>query len=117
MSATRFHAAFKRAAGASPMEYLIGHRMKNAQRLLSSTALSVREVAERCGYDDQFFFSRIFKARAGMPPTDYRGLAARMYPRMTCSTLRHEPLAVLARGGAETLPEGAGEVVDVVETG
>lgn len=79
MSETRFHASFKLATGTSPLDYLIGRRTREAQRLLCSTDLGVAEIAEMCGYDDPFFFSRIFKARCGASPRAYRGMAAEVF--------------------------------------
>lgn len=82
MSETRFHASFRRATGTSPAAYLIDRRTRHAQRLLGATDLSVSEVAEKCGFEDPFFFSRTFKNRVGTSPTDYRRLAGEMFSRM-----------------------------------
>ncbi|HXR07467.1 MAG TPA: helix-turn-helix domain-containing protein, partial [Candidatus Acidoferrum sp.] len=47
-------------------------RMRQACRLLAATSMSVKEVAAVLGYDDPFYFSRLFKSVNGTPPTDYR---------------------------------------------
>jgi len=72
MSPPRFHAVFKAVTGSAPVEHLIKRRMKHAQSLLDLKDRSVREIAEECGYEDQYFFSRTFKNYAGMSPMEYR---------------------------------------------
>lgn len=62
----------KRETGVSPQEYLIATRMKRASEFLISTSDSIRNVAEECGYDDALAFSKAFKAKYGMNPSDYR---------------------------------------------
>jgi AraC-like DNA-binding protein len=40
--------------------------------LLDNTDLSVKEVANILGYEDAFYFSRVFKALNDISPTEYR---------------------------------------------
>lgn len=48
-------------------------RMKRAVELLSKARnLGMKELAARCGYEDPLYFSRIFKAHFGMPPSRFR---------------------------------------------
>jgi AraC-like DNA-binding protein len=72
ISPSHFFVLFKRWTGFSPIDYLIRLRMREACRLLGSTALSVKEIAAEMGYEDPFYFSRVFKAVHGLAPTDYR---------------------------------------------
>jgi AraC-like DNA-binding protein len=74
ISASHFFAMFKRLMGCAPIEFFISLRMRRACDLLDETALSVKEVAATLGYDDQFYFSRVFKSATQMPPTHYRVL-------------------------------------------
>jgi AraC-like DNA-binding protein len=71
-SPSHFFVLFKRWVGLSPIDYFIRLRMRRACRLLAATSLSVKEVAAALGYDDPFYFSRVFKSVNGTPPTDYR---------------------------------------------
>lgn len=49
-------------------------RMRKAASLLSTLAdPGIKEVAARCGYEDPLYFSRVFKAHFGMPPSRLRG--------------------------------------------
>jgi len=71
-SPSHFFVLFKRWAGLSPIDYFIRLRMRQACRLLAATSMSVKEVAAVLGYDDPFYFSRLFKSVNGTPPTGYR---------------------------------------------
>ncbi|MBN8218436.1 MAG: helix-turn-helix domain-containing protein [Spirochaetes bacterium] len=64
--------AFKKEYGLSPMQYLIRKRIDVAKVLLDTSPLKSREIAERCGFENEFYFSRLFRQVAGMPPTDWR---------------------------------------------
>mgnify|MGYP002604646295 CR=1 FL=1 len=45
---------------------------ETAQRLLTYTRKSVKEIAAALGFSDQYYFSGCFKARTGVSPTAYR---------------------------------------------
>lgn len=72
MSCTAFRSAFKKHTGVSPNEYLITQRISAACQLLARTDKSVSAIAAEVGYGDQYYFSRIFKKKVGMPPLRYR---------------------------------------------
>ncbi len=72
MSQTRFFIAFKNVTGMAPVEYLIQTRLKESQRMLWLTQDSITEIALQCGYEDPFFFSKIFKKYTGTTPRQYR---------------------------------------------
>ena len=72
VSPSHFFALFKQLTGCPPMDYFTRLRMRHACRLLDSTSASVKEVAAALGYDDQFYFSRVFKAVNNVPPSRYR---------------------------------------------
>ncbi|HXR03139.1 MAG TPA: AraC family transcriptional regulator [Verrucomicrobiae bacterium] len=74
VSPSYFFALFKRRTGSSPMDYFTHLRMQHACRLLDATSASVKEVAAVLGYDDPFYFSRVFKAVNRIPPSRYRAL-------------------------------------------
>ena len=63
---------FKQHMKISPAQYLLSLRMVNAQSLLENTDYSVGEVAEIVGYDNQLYFSRVFKKEYGVSPAQYR---------------------------------------------
>lgn len=72
LSASHYTSVFKRQTGYAPIDYLIRLRMHRACQLLDTTDLSIKEVAASLGYDDPFYFSRIFKSVNENSPSDYR---------------------------------------------
>jgi transcriptional regulator GlxA family with amidase domain len=63
---------FQNTFGLSPQEFLLKTRVLAAARLLETTALSVSEIACRCGFTDQSAFTQHFRKRTGVTPTAYR---------------------------------------------
>lgn len=72
LSPAHFSVLFKEQTGCSPRDYLHLLRIHRACQLLRTSNLSVKEIATRLGYQDQFHFSRQFKAFQGASPSDYR---------------------------------------------
>lgn len=62
----------KSLTGVTPMDFLARARMKKAQQLLSDTDLTIFEVADKCGYYDPKYFSKVFKRTTGKSPSDYK---------------------------------------------
>ncbi len=67
-----FIALFKKHTGKTPGEYMIDLRLSEAALLLEDRKLKVREAAAMVGYQNNYYFSRLFKARYGLPPQVYR---------------------------------------------
>ena len=63
---------FKAVYGKSLAAHIKEHRMERASELLRDTNLSVAEIAERVGYENQSKFSAEFKKQTGRLPTEYR---------------------------------------------
>jgi len=76
VSPSRFFVLFKHATGHTPIDFFIHLRMRRACELLEATSLSVQEVAASLGYDDQFYFSRVFKSVNHVAPSEYRAQLA-----------------------------------------
>ena len=72
LGTSQFHVLFRSLAGMTPTQYITKLRMSLAARLLCDAALSIGEVAERCGYGDSFYFSRVFHRETGKSPSSYR---------------------------------------------
>ena len=75
VSCSHYFAVFKRRTGYAPIEFFIRLRMYHACRLLDATSLSVKGVAAALGYDDPFYFSRVFKSVNRVAPSEYRVMA------------------------------------------
>lgn len=66
---------YKEFTGQSPTKYLIALRMNEAKRLLSANNnLSVKAIGKLVGYDDQYYFSKLFKKVTGFYPSEYKDM-------------------------------------------
>lgn len=63
---------FRHYTGRGVMTYLADVRHREALALLRETDLAVAEVARNVGYDDPYYFSRVFKTREGCAPLYFR---------------------------------------------
>lgn len=72
LSASRYRYVFKELTGKSPKEYLTDIRMFRARDLLTTTNLSVSDIAESVGYKNMLYFCRIFKQYSGMTASEFR---------------------------------------------
>ena len=68
LSPEHFHRMFHAIFYTTPYQYACARRMILAKSLLSEGLVSVAEVAERCGYADPFYFSRVFRRYFGVSP-------------------------------------------------
>jgi AraC-like DNA-binding protein len=82
VSPSHFFALFKRQTGCAPIDYFTHLRMQHACQLLDATSASVKEVAAVLGYDDPFYFSRVFKAVNRIPPSRYRAMQKHSPPAL-----------------------------------
>lgn len=69
---TYFGNCFKRVFGISPMQYVINKKIALACQLLTGTDQSVREIAYSLGFENEFYFSRVFKIKTKKSPVAYR---------------------------------------------
>jgi AraC-like DNA-binding protein len=72
LSASRFFELFKRATGTTPLNWFIRARMRWASELLANSDLQIKRISAQVGYEDPFYFSRVFKSVYGIAPYDYR---------------------------------------------
>ncbi|NQX59708.1 helix-turn-helix domain-containing protein [Paenibacillus qinlingensis] len=63
---------FKRHAGITIGSYIHQLQIQKAKHLLSSTTSIIRTIAEEVGFQDPFYFSRIFKKLEGISPQQFR---------------------------------------------
>lgn len=62
---------FKKTFGQTTIDYLTHVRMNHAKRYLAESDDRLRDIAQRVGYKDEFYFSRIFKKKVGISPSEY----------------------------------------------
>ncbi|MDX1452521.1 MAG: helix-turn-helix domain-containing protein [Oleiphilaceae bacterium] len=72
MPVRTFTRRFRQALGMTPNQYLQDLRIDNGRDLLKTTDLSIQDVAESVGYKDTAYFSRVFKTKVGLTPTEYK---------------------------------------------
>ncbi|MBO4638051.1 MAG: response regulator [Clostridiales bacterium] len=65
-------ALISRETGSTFIELLTKRRMEEAVRLLDYPSLKVKDVAIKCGYTDQHYFSYSFRKETGMSPIQYK---------------------------------------------
>ena len=66
---------FTKEIGVAPSQFLTQLRLDNAKRLLAKTDLSISQIATTVGYNDVFYFSRLFHNRENVTPTQFRLIA------------------------------------------
>lgn len=72
VSTSWFNKSFKAAVGTTPMNYILSIRIRNAQVLLETTDYNISSIASMVGYENAFYFSRLFKKHKGLSPAEYR---------------------------------------------
>jgi AraC family transcriptional regulator, arabinose operon regulatory protein len=77
LSPSRLRHLFKAETGKTPAKYLKSIRLREAEKLLRTTFLNVKEIMNRVGIADESYFGHEFKKEYGSPPSKYR-IAARM---------------------------------------
>ena len=63
---------FKKETGQGIVEYITELKMKKAKQLLEDKSLKIIQIAKSCGYENQSYFNKLFKAYFGMTPKQYR---------------------------------------------
>ncbi len=63
---------FKEEKGETFINYISDKRLEKSRMLLETTELSIKEITAEVGYNDQNYFSRIFKTKYGLSPKEYR---------------------------------------------
>ncbi len=66
---------FRRFGQETPNQCITRHKVNRAVELLLTRTLSIAEIAREVGYEDPYYFSRVFKKRFGYSPRDFRTVA------------------------------------------
>lgn len=72
LSVSHFSKIFKNRTGYSPVEYLNHLKLQEACFMLKYSSLRISEISFELGFEDQFYFSRLFKTHMGLSPLNYR---------------------------------------------
>ena len=65
-------ALFRQSFGMTPHKYVVLQRVENARKLLEHGDLTLMEIAQRCGFQDQSQFTTVFRRYAGITPGQLR---------------------------------------------
>jgi len=74
LSISHFSNLFHKATGTSPLEYFIRLKLEKACHMLYNSDMKIKDVAITLGYDDPYYFSRLFKKHMSVSPHQYRSL-------------------------------------------
>ncbi len=77
MNVTSFYQRFKEYTALTPVQYITKTRMEKARTLLTEGTINVHETARAVGYQDAYYFSRVFKKVVGIAPLRYQQLLQR----------------------------------------
>lgn len=72
LSATHFATRYRELTGVSPIQHFLHLKVEQACQMLDTTDHSFTQISSQLGYDDNYYFSRLFKKVMGLSPTDYR---------------------------------------------
>lgn len=72
LSVSRLAHIFKEKMDATPVDYLTGIRISHAKRMLLTTDLSCTRICFEVGYNNQSYFTRVFKQITGLTPHQFR---------------------------------------------
>lgn len=82
MNKSYFTACFTETIGLSPISFINNLKIGRAQFLLLHSNMGLKEIAAELGFDDYYYFSRVFKKYAGVSPKNYR---------LQMMTVKHSP--------------------------
>lgn len=74
MAPSAFSRFFHQRSGRTVVDYIIDIRLGNAARLLVDTTQNISEICYSCGFNNLSNFNRVFKAKRGYTPRDFRTL-------------------------------------------
>ena len=77
MSASAFRRRFAAELGMTPYHYFNTLRVNEVKMQLAHSGNTLRTIAERLGFTDQYHLSRVFKQYVGISPSVWRGVSAK----------------------------------------
>lgn len=86
LSPSYFSRVFREEMGETFNSYLSALRVSKAKAMLLTTNASIVEICDRCGFDDQSYFTKVFKKYTGVTPGRFRERRGRMETEKERST-------------------------------
>jgi len=75
LSPAHFATRYREQTGTSPIQHFLHLKIERACELLDTSSQSFADISRQLGYDDAYYFSRLFKKVMGKSPSDYRHTA------------------------------------------
>lgn len=72
LSASQINRIFSGEYHQTPYRYILSEKINNAKKLLTNTCMPVKEISAMLNFNDEHYFSNIFKSKVGTTPTVYR---------------------------------------------
>jgi AraC family transcriptional regulator of arabinose operon len=72
LSVSQFSNIFKKHTSASPMNFYLLLKVQKSCQLMENPQRRIKEIALELGFEDQFYFSRLFKKIMGLSPAKFR---------------------------------------------
>ncbi len=71
-SEVHFRRLFHQIYHISPIKFISNLRIKRATELLTTTDTKISDISKMCGFENQYYFAKKFKADTHLTPTEYR---------------------------------------------
>lgn len=78
MSPDSFYRLFKNYIGLAPKDFIISEKMRFAREMLAMTDMPIGEISKLVGYDNQLYFSSLFRKKYNICPTEYKKAVSRI---------------------------------------
>ncbi|OBZ12561.1 AraC family transcriptional regulator [Bacillus sp. FJAT-26390] len=75
-----FSSYFKKHFGIPPLKYVSRKRTERAKQLLTTTSLSIKEIADQTGFKETNHFTKFFRKEVSLSPTEYRAAYSKQHP-------------------------------------
>lgn len=71
-SVSRYSELFRERTGCSPIQYFLQLKIQKSCQYLYFTKMTIKEICKEVGFDDQYYFSRMFRKQMDISPMQYR---------------------------------------------
>lgn len=71
-SVSRYSELFRKRTGYAPIQYFLQLKIQKSCQYLYFTKMTVKEICKEIGFDDPYYFSRMFRKQMNISPTQYR---------------------------------------------
>ena len=79
ISTVHFRRIFSSIYHTSPIKFITSLKVKKAKELLADENIKISVVAEKCGFQNHYYFSKVFKSETNMTPLSFRKLSKNMF--------------------------------------